>query len=252
MKKLNAIIIGGTRGIGLAIVDGFLKENKRVHVISRNKDLKLEKRLKSKFSDSIFFYNCDASNFDELSKIRGHILDNAEGKIDIIVSNVGNGSGSPDIIQEHDEWQHSWSKNFDCSYNAYRIFINDLIKTKGVITFISSIAGIEDLGAPISYSVAKSSVISLAKSLSKRVGPNVRVNTVAPGNIMTKGGTWDLKMQSNPAKVNKMIKDKVPLNRFGQPHEIANLVSFLSSDKAKFITGSCIVIDGGQTSSLRI
>lgn len=252
MRKLNAVIVGGSRGIGLAITETFLKENKIAHVISRNRNEKLEKKLRKQYHDSIFFYQCDATNIEELSAIRNSILHNAEGTIDLIVSNVGNGSGSLNLNQNNKEWNHSWSTNFDSAYNSYKIFIEDIVKAKGVITFISSIAGIEDLGAPISYSVAKSSVISLAKLISKRVGSNVRVNTVAPGNIMTKGGTWELKMRKNPNKIKKMIRDKVPLNRFGEPNEVADLVSFLSSEKAKFITGSCIVIDGGQTNSLHV
>ncbi len=252
MKKLNAIIIGGTKGIGLAITENFLKEKKIVHVISRNRNLKLENRLRKQFANSIFFYNCDATNLEEFSLIRNNILDNSNGNIDIIVSNVGNGSGSLGLNQDNNEWNYSWSVNFDSAYNSYKIFIEDIIETKGVITFISSIAGIEDLGAPISYSVAKSSVISLSKSISKRVGANVRVNTVAPGNIITKDGTWDLKMQKNPSKIKKMLREKVPLRRFGKPQEVADLISFLSSDKAKFITGACIVIDGGQTNKLNI
>ena len=77
----------------------------------------------------------------------------------------------------------------------------------------------------------------------------MRVNSVAPGNIWIENGTWDLKHKENPEAVQKMLNEKVPLNRFGLPKEVANLVLFLSSDKALFITGSCFVIDGGQTIS---
>jgi 3-oxoacyl-[acyl-carrier protein] reductase len=77
----------------------------------------------------------------------------------------------------------------------------------------------------------------------------LRVNTILPGNIYFKNGTWDLKMQENPQLVTQMIEKNVPLRRFGNPDEVANLVLFISSDKAAFITGACITIDGGQSKS---
>jgi 3-oxoacyl-[acyl-carrier protein] reductase len=85
--------------------------------------------------------------------------------------------------------------------------------------------------------------------LSHKLAPEVRVNVIAPGNIWTPGGTWDLKQSENPESVKKMLMEKVPLQRFGKPEEVANLIVFLSSDKASFITGGCYVIDGGQTVS---
>ena len=81
------------------------------------------------------------------------------------------------------------------------------------------------------------------------MAPNARVNSVAPGNVWIENGTWDLKQRENPDGIQKLLNEKVPLNRFGLPEEIANLVLFLASERASFITGSCFVIDGGQTIS---
>ena len=91
--------------------------------------------------------------------------------------------------------------------------------------------------------------VRASKNLSKKLAPKIRINTIAPGNIFIKDGTWDLKMKINPETTNQMLKEKVPLQRFGLPEEISDLVLFISSNRASFITGSCIVIDGGQTNS---
>ena len=115
--------------------------------------------------------------------------------------------------------------------------------------FISSIAGLEFLGAPTAYSTAKSALNSFVKTLSHRLAPGVRVNAIAPGNIWIPEGAWHKKSIINEKKLKEMLDEKVPLKRFGLPEEVADLVLFMSSEKAAFITGSCYVIDGGQTTA---
>ena len=242
----NVVIIGGTKGIGLSMSNKFLHEKNIVHIISRNRAKNLEQDLGKK----VFFYNCDATKTDELSLVRKKILKNSDGNIDIVICNVGNGSGSNKYIQDFDEWDESWQTNFNSPVFSSRIFLDDLKKTKGVLLFITSIAGIEDLGAPVSYSVAKSAIESYSKILARRLGPDVRVNSIAPGNIFIQDGTWDKKLKDNPVAVKKMIESQVPLKRFGKPEEVSELAFFLCSDKASFITGSCFVIDGGQTKAI--
>jgi len=104
------------------------------------------------------------------------------------------------------------------------------------------------IGAPTDYSVAKAALIMLAKQLSNKLAPSVRVNCIAPGNIFFRGGRWDELSISDPLMVDDLLKNKVPLKRFGTPEDIANAAAFLSSDKAKFITGVCLAVDGGQCS----
>ena len=246
----NVVIIGGSKGIGLSISNKFLQEKNIVHIISRNRAKNLEEDLLEEIEGKVFFYNCDATKIDELSSVRKKILNNSDSNIDIVVCNVGNGSGTNKYIQDVDEWDKSWQTNFNSPVFSSRIFLDDLKTTKGVLLFITSIAGIEDLGAPVSYSVAKSAVESYSKILSRRLGPDVRVNTIAPGNIFIQGGTWDKKLKDNPSAVKKMIESQVPMKRFGKPEEVSELAFFLCSDKASFITGSCFVIDGGQTKTI--
>jgi 3-oxoacyl-[acyl-carrier protein] reductase len=249
LRKKNVIIVGGSNGIGLSIAKGFLEENANVHVISRNRDREVIGGLKEAYSSSFFFYSGDATDENSLTMTREQILNNSKQEIDIVVSNVGSGKGTQTAVNDNDEWNQSWDTNFNSALNVSRVFSPELIKAKGSIIFISSIAGMEFIGAPTAYSTAKSAIIAFSKSLSHRLAPSVRVNVVSPGNIWIDNGTWDVKMKENPGKVSDMLNEKVPMRRFGLPEEVCDLVLFLSSNRAAFITGGCFVIDGGQTIS---
>jgi 3-oxoacyl-[acyl-carrier protein] reductase len=242
-KNKIVIVVGGTRGIGLSISNSFLSAEAIVHIISRNRDYELEDNLANKYNNKVFFHVADSKNESELQLIANKIKN-----FDILVSNVGSGKSTLNPINESNIWNEIWDTNFTTSLNSARIF-SSIMNKGGVITFISSIAGKEFIGAPTEYSVAKSAINSFSKMLSHRLGPDLRVNTILPGNIYFKNGTWDLKMQENPQLVTQMIEKNVPLRRFGNPDEVANLVLFISSDKAAFITGACITIDGGQSKS---
>jgi 3-oxoacyl-[acyl-carrier protein] reductase len=123
-----------------------------------------------------------------------------------------------------------------------------LEKSKGCLLFISSITGMEAFGAPTDYSTAKSAIIALAKNMARKLASDgIRVNVIAPGNVYFKGGSWDEKIQQDKKRVDKILKLTVPMNRFAIPQEIANSAVFLCSDRAGFITGTTLVVDGGQT-----
>ena len=237
------IVVGGTRGIGLSISNSFLSEDAIVHIISRNRDYELENNLSAMYKERVFFHIGDSKKEGDLQLIANKI-----SNFDILVSNVGTGKSSLNPINETSIWNESWDTNFTSSLNSARIF-SPIMNKGGVITFISSIAGKEMIGAPTEYSIAKSAINSFSKILSHRLGPELRVNTILPGNIYFNNGTWDLKMKNNSQEITNMIEKNVPLKRFGYPEEVANLVLFISSEKAAFITGACITIDGGQTKS---
>lgn len=244
----TVVVVGGSRGIGLSIVETFLESEANVHVISRNKNINNELKLTSIYGERVKFYYADATDADDLAVCSRFILDNCFSGIDILISNVGSGKSGPNSINEPEVWNQSWNTNFSSVLNASRIF-SVLINNGGVIIFISSIAGLENIGAPTEYSIAKSAIKTFAKVLSHKLAPKIRVNTILPGNIYFKNSTWDEKMNSNPISVRDMLKEKVPLNKFGNPQDIANAVLFLSSDKATFITGASLTVDGGQTIS---
>jgi 3-oxoacyl-[acyl-carrier protein] reductase len=242
-KDKIVVVVGGTKGIGLAISKSFLVSDAIVHIISRHSNIALEKILKFEYKNKVFFHIADSTVESNLQNIANII-----GNFDILVSNVGSGKSDSNSINESIAWNLSWDINFTSSLNSARVF-SHFINNSGVITFISSIAGIENLNAPTEYGVAKSAINTFSKILSHKLAPRIRVNAVAPGNIYFKNGTWDLKISENPELVSEFIENNVPLKRFGKPEEVADLVLFLSSEKAEFITGACITIDGGQTKS---
>jgi len=246
LRNKIVIIIGGTYGIGSKLVIDFLKEGSIVHVLSRNN--RPINNYKSNYKSKLYYYKCDANNELDLKNVLAKII-KISNKIDILIHNVGNGSGEKIAIQSKKNWNFSWDINFVTALKVVRGFSDEIIKAKGSIIFISSIAGIQEIGAPTSYSVAKSALITYAKILSHKLAPNVRINVIAPGNILTKDGVWEKKFKNEPDLVNKMLNDKVPLKCFGLPEDVSNLALFLSSNKAKFITGSCFIVDGGQTTS---
>lgn len=237
------LVTGGTRGIGLAMARAFRAEGAFVHVVSRNEPVEKE--------SGIFWYGCDVTDAEAVEALVPEVLRNTSGKLDVLVCNAGSGAGTPDPIPDQDEWYRLWNINFDSVLNTMRAFGPALRESCGNAVFISSIAGIEYLGAPTAYATAKAALLALAGNLSVKMAPEVRVNAVAPGNIYFEGGTWDRKLAESREKVEQMLKERVPLQRLGRPEEIADLVLFLASPRASFITGACLVADGGQTVSYR-
>jgi len=123
-----------------------------------------------------------------------------------------------------------------------------LASTKGSIVCISSICGIEYIpDAPITYSVSKSALNAYVKSISRPLGKrNIRINAIAPGNILFEGSVWDRKIQENLGNVEKILERDVALNKLGSTEDICNLTGYLLSSHANFVTGAVWTIDGGQ------
>mgnify|MGYP003976984513 FL=1 len=175
-------------------------------------------------------------------------VENRWSGLDIVVVNVGDGKSVSDALPDDEQWQRTWNNNFESALQTARVFLPMLKKSKGSLLFVSSIAGVEAFGAPTDYSTAKTAIIALAKNMARKLASNnVRVNTIAPGNVLFNGGSWDEKTRQDKKRVEKIIKSTVPMNRFASPQEIADSAVFLCSDRASFITGATLVVDGGQT-----
>jgi 3-oxoacyl-[acyl-carrier protein] reductase len=249
LEKKRVLITGSSRGIGAATARSFLKEGSKVFIVSRgSKQLyKTQESLISEFGRAnIEVDECDCTDPVSLNSLKDRI-EEEWGGLDILIANVGDGSSVPDDLPDETQWNNTWKNNFDSGLYSIRTFLPLLKKSKGSILFVSSITAMEAFGAPVDYSVAKTALAALSKNLARKLALRVRVNTIAPGNVFFEGSSWDMKLKKNPEKVNQIINATVPMKRFGSPDEVADAIVFLCSERASFITGSVLVIDGGQT-----
>ena len=249
-----AFIAGSSRGIGLAIARAFLREGAKVVITGRNVESLEEAStlLAGEGEPRRVLSICgDMTNSTDIR----HALDetmSSFGGIDAIVANVGSGMARSGWDLSLEDWQAALNTNLLGGMALASAALPHLItRGGGSLTFISSIAGWEAINAPLTYSAAKAAVLSAMKSLSRLVGSQgVRVNAVAPGNVLFPGGNWESKLIERREFFEKYIQSEVPLQRFGKPEEIADAIVFLASERASFITGACLVVDGGQTRSL--
>jgi len=252
LSNKKVLITGASRGIGLAIAESFLQEGAKICLVSRGSKalFENEKKLQGAYGfESSFAYKRDCTNIKSLNSLKNKVKDRWSS-LDIVVVNVGDGRSVSDALPDDEQWQKTWNSNFESALQTARIFLPMLEKSKGVLLFVSSIAGIEAFGAPTDYSTAKTAIIALAKNMARKLAPTVRVNVIAPGNVFFDGGSWDEKIQQDKERLDEIIKSTVPMNRFATPQEIADSAVFLCSDRASFITGATLVIDGGQTAGV--
>ena len=243
-------VAGASRGIGKGIASVFLDEGARVIITGRDAHAlcAAAAELGEGRKDRIMMFAGDLTQPPIGAEACRQALARW-GTVDALVCNVGSGTAKNGWEITAADWEPVFQINLWATVRLVEVFLPAMMEAKrGSITLISSIAGLESLGAPIPYGVAKAALEHYRKDLARRVGASgVRVNTVAPGNIFFSGGTWQRKLESNRESVNAMICSEVPLGRFGTPEEIGAAVAFLASERAAFITGACVVVDGGQT-----
>ena len=247
LKGKNALITGSSKGIGYAIATLLHKEGCNVTINGRNNET-LKKTITS-FNERIHSCAADVTSVDDCNTLIKETI-NKCGSIDILVCNVGSGTSVKPGDENFEEWQRVFLNNFYSAVNVIEAAKNELSKSGGSIVCISSIAGMESSGAPVTYSVAKTALNAYVKNISRPLAKlGIRINAVVPGNIIFEGSVWTKKLSENPQDVEKMLKNEVAMQRFGKPQEIANFVVFLCSEKSSFATGSLFVVDGGQTRS---
>ncbi len=253
LENKTIIVTGSSRGIGYAVAESFLNEGSNVIINARNaKKLKnVESLFISQFGDNrVLSVAGDATDDKFVDNLIRQSVEKF-GSIDCVVANVGSTSIKP-VPQSTQDWIDAFKANFiGSAILAIKVIPYLKDKSDASIIFISSIAGNETIGAPISYSSSKATINYFAKALgSSDIGEKIRFNVVSPGNILFPNGNWEEKYNDNPIFWDEYLNSNVPMKRFGTPQEVANAVVFLASSKASFITGTCLIVDGGQTNHI--
>lgn len=236
-----ALVTGGSRGIGRAICAQLGEQGHYVIVNYASKADEAEKTLalvKEKGGDGEIM-KFDVSNQEQVETALNGWMDKNPGKtIEILVNNAGIKKDQLLMWMSNEDWYSVLNTSLGGFYNVSRVIIKGmLVKKYGRIVNVVSLSGLKGLPGQTNYSAAKAGVIGATKALSQEVGRRgITVNCVAPGFIKT-----DMTEGINE----KDFKQLIPLARFGTVEEVADAVSFLASDKATYITGQVLSVNGG-------
>lgn len=241
MQNKIVIVTGGASGIGLETVKKLSNDNKVI--IADYKDID-DNFIKNNFHnfENVYFKKCDISSSDDINNLKQYVIDNFS-KLDCLVCDAGImplPCGIDDITDENID--RTIDVNLKGTFKCLR-FLGNLIKetaNKGSIVCLTSVDGL--IGEPygVIYSATKAGIISLTKSFARYFGENIRVNAVAPGLI-------DTPLTDSTGENPSLTTDYSIIKRVGKPEEIADSIIFLLSNKASFITGQIITVDGGFT-----
>lgn len=241
---LNKVVIitGGARGIGRACVLSFAQERaKVVFTYSKSTTHKdtLEKELKSIGVEHLSL-QLDVRNYESCKKVVEETLEKF-GKIDILINNAGIIKDRALALMSLEDWGDVIDTNLNGTFNMTRAVITTMVKEKrGCIINISSVSGLVGISRQTNYCSSKFGIVGFTRALAKEVAHfNVRVNAVCPGYINT-----DM-ISAIPEQIKNNLIKTIPLKRLGEPYEVADCCLFLSSEKAKYITGAVMTIDGG-------
>jgi 3-oxoacyl-[acyl-carrier protein] reductase len=246
-----AMVTGASRGLGRAMAHALADEGMHVSICARTREpLNETVAALTKAGGSVIGFVGDITQPGNAQKWVDESLKKFGG-IDVLVNNAG--SARPGALAELPEsaWQEQFDLNLFAPVRLARLCAEHMEKRGGgSIINIGSIYGRES-GGPLTYNASKAALHSFTKMLAREFAPkNIRVNTIAPGSILTPGGIWEQLFRENPAFEKDFISHEMPAGRLGRPDEVAYAVVMLASPRASWITGANIPVDGAQGRSI--
>ena len=239
LKGLDIILTGATGGIGNSILDKLISVGANVLATGTNQE-KLN-IIQNKYPN-VKVQKFDLSNHDEIQNFINKSYDIFGNKIDILINNAGITKDNLSIRMKDEEWNNVIDINLTSTFLLSKYAIKKMLKNKkGKIINITSVVGHTGNIGQANYAASKAGVVAMSKSLALEYGKkNIKVNCVSPGFINT---DMTKKIENEYKNV---LKSKIPLDRFGEPNDIANTVVFLCSDLSDYITGETIHVNGGM------
>jgi 3-oxoacyl-[acyl-carrier protein] reductase len=236
-----ALVTGGSRGIGRAVCIKLAETGYHVLINykSNEEEAQLTLHLVQQSGGDGTLLKFDVADQSQVESVLGQWqLEHSEDYVQVLVNNAGIRKDNLLIWMENSHWEDVLNTNLTGVFYVTRFLLkNMLVKKYGRIVNVVSLSGIKGLPGQVNYSAAKAGVIGATKALAQEIGKkNVTVNAVAPGFIKT-----DMTKDLNENE----LKNMIPLNRFGLPEEVAETICFLASEKASYITGEVISVNGG-------
>ncbi len=248
-----AVITGGSRGLGFASARALAAEGAHVVICGRTPRTldSAAAQLAEVGGDAarVLAVEADVSREKDLRRLVDEAVTRFGG-VDVLVNNVGLGKGGGLMDTPDDVWQQAFDQTLYPAIRASRLVVPHMQQRGGgVILLIASIWGRES-GGRMTYNAVKAAEISLGKALAQQLAAsNIRVNSVAPGSILFEGGSWHQRQQADPEGMARFVERELPFGRFGRAEEVGDVVAFLASSRASWISGACITVDGCQSRS---
>lgn len=249
LHGVRVVVTGGSRGIGLGIAHALAREGAALGLIARDPDGLAEAAASlQQHERPVVTVAADVTDFAALGAAVDRVAEQLGG-LDRVVANAGGTVGGNLLDSDPADFVATFALNAGHAAAVTKAAVPYLREAAGAaVVFVASVSGMRP--APrTAYAAAKAGEIHLARTLAQELAPlAIRVNAISPGSILFEGGSWGRFRQDNPDDFDRFVREEFPAGRLGRPEEVADVVAFMLSERASWMTGANVVVDGGQGS----